>query len=132
MNNPRVFIGSSSESIEIARAIQSNLSSDCDIKVWDQKGIFELSESPLDSLQKCLSKFHFAIFVLTPDDEITIRGKFGKTPRNNVIFELGLFLGALGRNKVFIICPEEKDNNIFYPSKFLVSPQQKNLWINKN
>jgi hypothetical protein len=43
------------------------------------------------------------VLVLTPDDWTTSRGERALSPRDNVIFELGLFMGRLGRTRTFIV-----------------------------
>jgi predicted nucleotide-binding protein len=59
----------------------------------------------------------FAALVLTADDMTVSRGKAKPSPRDNVIFELGLFMGALGRERVFILKPKGIDVRI--PSDLL-------------
>ena len=103
-SKPRVFIGSAKEQLEIARAVQENLFSDFETKVWDQQ-VFELSEYPLVSLAQELQQTDFGVFVLGSDDFITMRGKEYLVPRDNVIFELGMFMGGLGRDRTMIIVP---------------------------
>jgi hypothetical protein len=49
----------------------------------------------------------FAALVLTPDDSAVTRGNEFLVARDNVVFELGLFLGALGARRVFIIRPRD-------------------------
>jgi predicted nucleotide-binding protein len=71
---PKVFIGSSAESLDIAYALQENLEHDGEITVWSQ-GIFDLSKFTLDALMDVLDSFDFGVFVLAPDDIIKIRGK---------------------------------------------------------
>ena len=50
----------------------------------------------LDSLLKAGSMFDFGILVATKDDKTKSRDKGFETPRDNVIFEFGLFMGRLG------------------------------------
>ncbi len=50
-----------------------------------------------------IDQFDFAILVLTPDDLVSSRNLDGPAPRDNVLFELGLFMGGLGRDRTFII-----------------------------
>lgn len=101
---PQVFIGCSSESLDIGWALQENLERDADCTVWDQ-GVFKLSESNLESLMKELDKSDYGIFILTPDDITEIREVEKKTPRDNVIFELGLFIGRIGSKRTFMVIP---------------------------
>jgi tetratricopeptide (TPR) repeat protein len=112
----RIFIGSSVEGLSIAYAIQQNLMHDAETTVWDQ-GVFELSGTTMESLTKALSGSDFGIFVFSPDDVLKIRGKESSSVRDNVLFEMGLFIGRLGRDRVFFMLPESADIHI--PSDLL-------------
>jgi predicted nucleotide-binding protein len=70
----RVFIGSSSEQVDTAYAIQRNLERTCDTTVWDQ-GVFALTSTVLDDLVEALDRTDFGVFVFGPDDIVTIRAK---------------------------------------------------------
>jgi len=99
---PSVFVGSSSEGRRVADHIQVLLDDDCEVEIWSQ-GAFGLGESSLASLVGALNRFDFAILVVTADDVVTIRGETHDAPRDNVLFELGLFMGALGPARTFIV-----------------------------
>lgn len=99
---PTVFIGSSTEGLKVARTIQVLLDHTCEVTIWSQ-GIFGLGEGSLESLVKSLDLFDFAILVLTPDDLIETRGNIKQAARDNVLLELGLFIGALGRDRSFAV-----------------------------
>ncbi len=108
MDKPRLFIGSSTEGKDIADALQLGLDRDVEVTVWHQ-GVFGLSHGALDSLVRASRTFDFAALVLTPDDLTTKRDKSVNSPRDNVIFELGLFMGALGRERTFMVyCRDER------------------------
>ena len=99
---PAVFVGSSSETLRIAQTIQYNLDRFCEVELWTQ-GVFPLTRGTLESLVAAAPRFDFAIFVLTADDLSVSRGIEAPTLRDNVLFELGLFVGALGRDRTFMV-----------------------------
>lgn len=114
---PTVFIGSSSEGLEVARAVRDNLANDAAVTVWDEAQEFELGKSTLDGLMDAACKYDFAILVFTPDDAVTSRGADRLAPRDNVLFELGLFMGSHeGRQRTFVI--HEKRSGLKIPSDF--------------
>src|ERR1051325_8053095 len=101
---PRIFVGSSTEGLSIAYAIQENLDYDATVTVWPQ-GIFNLSSTVLDDLINALNNFDFGIFVFSPDDIIVLRNNKFNTRRDNITFEFVLFVGRLGKEKVFVVHP---------------------------
>jgi hypothetical protein len=106
----RVFIASSSEGIKFAAAAEQLLAGElggiADVRRWDQ-GIFALSKSYIESLEREIEKADFAVVILTRDDVGHIRGSKRAIPRDNAIFELGLFVAALGRDRTFYIHEED-------------------------
>jgi hypothetical protein len=107
MIKPRVFIGSSSEALRIARAIEFQLTGDAEITIWNE-GTFALSRGTLESLNDSLELYDFALFILSPDDLLTTRDVSLLAPRDNVMFELGLFMGRLGRSRTFMVCSSQE------------------------
>lgn len=101
-SRPTLFVGSSAEGLKVAKTVQVLLDHSCEVTIWSQ-GIFGLSEGSLESLVNALDDFDFAALVLTPDDLLTSRNESSSAPRDNVLFELGLFMGALGRKRTFIV-----------------------------
>lgn len=99
---PRIFIGSSKEGLDVAEYIQTKLSTDFECVVWTND-IFKYNDSFLETLLKEASLFDFGILVATKDDYTTSRSKTFDTPRDNVIFEFGLFLGRLGPSRAFVV-----------------------------
>jgi predicted nucleotide-binding protein len=47
--------------------------------------------------------------VLTADDVTIRRGRKSHAPRDNVVFELGLFIGSLGRERTYIVTEKSVD-----------------------
>jgi len=102
MTKPSLFIGSSTEGLNIARAVEYQLQHDVEPTIWNE-GFFQLGSATLETLVNSLEKFDFAILILTPDDFIVSQDVPSHSPRDNVMFELGLFMGYLGRSRTFIL-----------------------------
>ena len=115
MSLPTLFIGSSSEGRAIATEIARQLRGAAAVTVWDE-GVFRLGESFLDSLRRALNLFDFALLVVSPDDVVTSRHKQQAAPRDNVVFELGLFIGNLGPRRSFYICSKQTGQTLKLPS----------------
>jgi len=107
-DKPRIFIGSSSESLNIANACNVGLDHSAEVSVWPY--IFDTAGS--DTLSSLLTKadnVDFALFVFSPDDVIKVQGNIQSTVRDNVLFELGLFIGSLGKERCFILRPRNTE-----------------------
>jgi formylglycine-generating enzyme required for sulfatase activity len=105
---PSVFVGSSTEGLPAAKAIQVALDHACEARLWSQ-GVFGLSQGTLEALVAGASQFDYAILVLTPDDLVDSRGSQRTAARDNVLFELGLFMGVLGPRRTFIVFDRTAD-----------------------
>lgn len=103
---PKVFIGSSREGLPIANAIHTNLTRQAECTVW-ANGVFQLSANTLSDLIRVLRDSDFGIFIFSPDDLTIMRDALNSAVRDNVIFELGLFIGRLGAERCFFLVPED-------------------------
>lgn len=101
---PKLFIISSTEALEVAHEIQSQLQRDVFSTVWDQ-GVFFAGGYPLEALEKAVSESDFAVAIAQPDDILETRGAKYSTLRDNVLFELGIFLGRLTRHRAILVHP---------------------------
>ena len=111
MTRPSIFVGSSSEALDLAHTLSIGLEQFADVTVWNE-GIFQLGSTTIESLLRALDIFDFAVLLVTPDDITVSRGRRRATPRDNVLFELGLFVGRLGRFRTFVVVPSGSGQKI--------------------
>lgn len=106
---PSVFICSSAENLAIAKGIQLGLEHHSShVSVWTDQ-VFGASRQTMEDLERELDQADFAIALCMGEDVVRSRGAQEEAPRDNVIFELGLFMGKLGRKRTFIVCPRNVD-----------------------
>lgn len=104
----RVFIICSVEALDVARTIQSNFSHEDFLTVIWSDGVFKVTNYTLQTLEDEVEKSDFAIAIAHGDDQTDFRGKTWPSPRDNVIFELGLFMGRLGRHRAILMEPRSE------------------------
>lgn len=116
MRKKKIFIGSSSEELDLANAAKTilELEKDFEVTIWNEevweKAVFKLNNNYLNDLIRATLQFDFGILIGTQDDKVEVRGKEYLQPRDNILFELGLFIGRLGLNNcAFLIDKEIKD-----------------------
>ena len=103
---PRIFLGSSTQQAKLLTALSRGLEDIADIDAWTT--VFNPGVSTLDRLVELTHEVDFAAFVFAQDDW-TSKGpapdvEAGQaSPRDNVVFEAGLFGGALGMRRTFIL-----------------------------
>ena len=112
-DKPNLFIGSAAEALAIAEQLQSNLRYNCNSQVWHQDA-FAAGEYTLESLVNEAGKYDFAVMIFSAEDTIESRNASYNAPRDNVLFEMGLFVGLLGRTRTFMLVKE--GSNVKIPS----------------
>ncbi|MCW3111202.1 MAG: hypothetical protein JWQ09_5708 [Segetibacter sp.] len=99
----RFFLSSSSNQLPIAAALEANLEAEhFEPTLWS-RDVHGPSQYNLEALIGEARSSDFAIFIFAPDDKAIIDGEEFFVVRDNVLFELGLFIGALGRERCFIV-----------------------------
>jgi CRP/FNR family transcriptional regulator, cyclic AMP receptor protein len=123
---PQLFIGSSGESLPTANALANVLRAEAanahvslTVTVWAQGGVFGASRFPIDDLEAQVKVADFAVLVGAADDHVTSRGEDADAPRDNVVFELGLFMGALSRSRTFLLVPHDFKGKLKIPTDLL-------------
>jgi len=103
MSRPRIFLGSSGKQAKLLQAITRGLEDVVDVEPWTTT--FNPGRSTLDRLVELSQEVDFAAFVFAQDDWTTTdASESGQaSPRDNVVFEAGLFGGALGMRRTFIL-----------------------------
>jgi len=106
MNKPRIFLGSSAQQEKLLQALARGLQDIADVDAWTT--VFNPGVSALNRLVELTREVDFAAFIFAQDDWTT-KGASPEAapgeaaPRDNVVFEAGLFGGALGIRRTFIL-----------------------------
>ncbi|MCK5721325.1 MAG: TIR domain-containing protein [Gammaproteobacteria bacterium] len=114
MSKAKIFIGSSMNGIAVAHAIESLLKENFKVIQWTGAP-FNHSKPLVHSLRAIANEVDLAIFVFPYRD---IHNHYFKEEqlRSNLLFELGLFVGLLGIDRIFLIKP--KYESFEFPSHF--------------
>jgi hypothetical protein len=102
---PRIFLGSSGKQAKLVQALTRGLTEVAEVEPWT--AVFNPGVSTLDRLVELTREVDFAAFVFAQDDwtsnpsDASAQGQ--ASPRDNVVFEAGLFGGALGMRRTFIL-----------------------------
>lgn len=103
---PKIFIGSSKLGYPIAEKIKKYLSKIGDCFLWQEHDVWETNRSTFDNLIRMSNFFDFGVFIATADDVTLTNDNLVIEPRDNIILEMSLFLGAMGHNKSFLLVEE--------------------------
>jgi hypothetical protein len=108
MDKPRIFLGSSGKQAKLLQALTRGLEDVAHVEPWTTS--FNPGTTTLERLLELTREVDFAAFVFARDDWTTNSppasdptGSGQASPRDNVVFEAGLFGGALGMRRTFIL-----------------------------
>jgi len=108
MSKPRIFLGSSSQQTKLVQALTRGLEDIAEVEPWTAS--FNPGTTTLERLLQLTREVDFAAFVFARDDWTTkgpatsdASGAGQASPRDNVVFEAGLFGGVLGMRRTFIL-----------------------------
>jgi len=107
---PRIFLGSSGKQEKLLKTLTRGLSELAEVEPWTTT--FNPGISTLDRLVELTGEVDFAAFLFAEDDWTSVPGQAvdenagQASPRDNVVFEAGLFGGALGMRRTFILHAE--------------------------
>ncbi|HTV67091.1 MAG TPA: TIR domain-containing protein [Rhizobiaceae bacterium] len=108
MNKPRIFLGSSGIQKKMLQSLTRGLEDIAQVEPWTT--VFNAGTSTLHRLVELTHEVDFAAFIFARDDWTTAstkasppEGSGQASPRDNVVFEAGLFGGVLGMRRTFIL-----------------------------
>ena len=108
MGKPRIFLGSSGKQAKLLQALTRGLEDVVHVEPWTTS--FNPGTTTLERLLELTRQVDFAAFVFAQDDwttnssTTTTESTPGQaSPRDNVVFEAGLFGGVLGMRRTFIL-----------------------------
>jgi len=111
MRKKRIFIGSSSEELKLAESAKKILEPEFEVTVWNESiwdtAVFKINNNFLHDLLKATLQYDFGILLGTTDDKVIVREQEMLQSRDNVLFELGLFMGRLGLSKCAFVVETE-------------------------
>src|SRR5436190_3979654 len=112
MDKPRIFLGSSGKQEKLLQALTRGLADVAQVEPWTTS--FNPGTTTLERLLELAREVDFAAFVFARDDWTTnsppasdLEGASQASPRDNVVFEAGLFGAALGMRRTFILHARE-------------------------
>ena len=110
---PFLFIACASESLSVAQAIRAYFETNKEVvvEIWTDD-VFKPSKGTMESLEGKLDSSDFSVAILSADDKVESRGEEKLAPRDNTVFELGLFGGAIGRERSFFAVEKGADLKI--------------------
>lgn len=104
MSKPVVFIGGATESNALSDALARKLSDYVEVHPWQE--VFKPSNYTIPALQKEADAVDFAVLIFNTHDSTRSREKVELSPRDNVVFEAGLFAGNLGEHRTIVAAAE--------------------------
>jgi hypothetical protein len=107
MRKPRVFVGSAEEGLLLVGILKRELAPLADVVGWNDEGVFRANRTFLDELIRHTRECDLGLFLYEKDDRVISRGVESLRPRDNVIFEHGLFMSRLGLQRAFAIAPRK-------------------------
>jgi len=129
----KIFIGSSNEGHSVAEQIKNEINNQLGVWVecetWKDGKVFSQNKNTLDCLVRASRRFDYGILVASKDDILWKRLRLSYSMRDNVLFEMGMFLGSLGLQRAFLITSDSISLPSDYSGVTVVKYNQKNLAI---
>lgn len=110
---PKLFIISTVEALNVAKDIKLELEHEkVEVILWSKPNTFIAGSYTLEALEQAVKTSDFGLAIMSGDDIVVSRGEEYASTRDNVVFELGLFMGALGRLRTLIAVPRGSESKL--------------------
>jgi TIR domain/Predicted nucleotide-binding protein containing TIR-like domain len=109
MAKPTVFISGSSEARPLLRLVQQELFHDANVVTW-MDAPFSLTQPPVAQFSQSVSAADFVVVLVDFSEAVRTRG------RENLVFEIGYFIGRLGTDRVLIFNTNQDQPSLRIPS----------------
>jgi hypothetical protein len=104
MEKSRVFIASSSRTLTLAEKLRDELQTEyCEAILWAEEGRRQPGATIIEMLEHAAEKYDFAVIILAKDDVIVRNAGDAAKARDNCVFEAGLFIAHLTRERCFLV-----------------------------
>src|SRR5687767_3838963 len=100
----RVFIGSASDKLPLAQNLKLLLERQCSVQLWTEAS--NPSAVLLTHILSLVHQFDAGIFIFSGSDVTESHGELFSSVRDNVVFEVGVFMGGLGAERTFLLVEE--------------------------
>jgi CRP/FNR family cyclic AMP-dependent transcriptional regulator len=117
---PQIFLGSTSEARPVMRALKEALDDGiwAHFRPWDGD-IFQASSTTIEDLEQLFRQVDFAVLLATDEDWARSRGHTKASPRDNIILEIGLGMGSIGRGRTYVVTPRRPPGEVKWPTDLL-------------
>jgi len=104
MEKSTVFIASSGRTLTLAELLRDELENEfCEPVLWKEESRAGIGASIIDMLEKAAASYDFAVVILAKDDVLVSGTDEKLQARDNCIFEAGMFISSLGRQRCFLL-----------------------------
>lgn len=109
MSKSKIFIASSSRTLVLAEQLREQLRADyCEAELWKDRSATALGKTIIEMLEEAASEYDFAVVILSRDDVMAQASGDKLKARDNCVFEAGLFMAAIGRQRCFLVNSVDK------------------------
>src|SRR5262249_27898236 len=104
MDKSRIFIASSGRTLILAEKLRDEIETEfCEAMLWNEERRRNHGATVIEFLERSAAEYDFAVIILARDDVMVRETDDTQGARDNCVFEAGLFIKALGRERCFLV-----------------------------